>query len=108
MNVHERVGWSAARPFGRRQYDPNQPRKSRRAERIAAELTRFVSRSIFDATQLFGATQEARRSTPGMVIESDVFFISVAARRLGMHPQTLRKYERLGLVQPETESPTST
>ena len=26
--------------------------------------------------------------------------ISVAARHLGMHPQTLRKYERLGLVQP--------
>lgn len=29
-----------------------------------------------------------------------VFLISVAAERLGMHPQTLRKYERLGLVQP--------
>ena len=30
----------------------------------------------------------------------DFYFISVAARMLGMHPQTLRKYERLGLVQP--------
>ena len=30
----------------------------------------------------------------------DLFFISVAARSLGMHPQTLRKYERLGLVRP--------
>jgi len=30
----------------------------------------------------------------------DFYFISVAARILGMHPQTLRKYERLGLVQP--------
>jgi MerR family transcriptional regulator, heat shock protein HspR len=29
-----------------------------------------------------------------------VYFISMAARELGMHPQTLRKYERLGLVQP--------
>lgn len=29
-----------------------------------------------------------------------VFLISMAAERLGMHPQTLRKYERLGLVQP--------
>ena len=29
-----------------------------------------------------------------------MYFISVAARMLGMHPQTLRKYERLGLVQP--------
>jgi MerR family transcriptional regulator, heat shock protein HspR len=35
-----------------------------------------------------------------MAINDDVFFISVAARMLGMHPQTLRKYERLGLVQP--------
>lgn len=35
-----------------------------------------------------------------MSIDDDLFFISVAARMLGMHPQTLRKYERLGLVQP--------
>jgi MerR family transcriptional regulator/heat shock protein HspR len=32
--------------------------------------------------------------------EPDLFFISIAARMLKMHPQTLRKYERLGLVQP--------
>jgi MerR family transcriptional regulator, heat shock protein HspR len=30
----------------------------------------------------------------------ELIFISVAARMLRMHPQTLRKYERLGLVQP--------
>jgi|SRR5262245_8094798 len=35
-----------------------------------------------------------------MALEPDVYLISVAARMLGMHPQTLRKYERLGLVQP--------
>jgi len=35
-----------------------------------------------------------------MAVEHDLYFISVAARMLGMHPQTLRKYERLGLVQP--------
>lgn len=35
-----------------------------------------------------------------MGIQDDIYFISVAARMLGMHPQTLRKYERLGLVQP--------
>lgn len=29
-----------------------------------------------------------------------VYIISVAARILQMHPQTLRKYERLGLIQP--------
>ena len=31
---------------------------------------------------------------------AEVLFISMAARELGMHPQTLRKYERLGLVRP--------
>lgn len=35
-----------------------------------------------------------------MALQDDIYFISVAARMLGMHPQTLRKYERLGLVQP--------
>jgi MerR family transcriptional regulator/heat shock protein HspR len=35
-------------------------------------------------------------------IESDdkVLLISVAARMAGMHPQTLRQYDRMGLVQP--------
>jgi MerR family transcriptional regulator, heat shock protein HspR len=35
-----------------------------------------------------------------MALEQNLFLISVAADMLGMHPQTLRKYERLGLVQP--------
>src|SRR6476659_8472763 len=44
---------------------------------------------------IFGSTQGWN-----MGLEPDLFFISVAARMLGMHPQTLRKYERLGLIQP--------
>ncbi len=37
------------------------------------------------------------------MIENDakVLIISVAARMAGMHPQTLRQYDRLGLVQPQ-------
>ena len=35
-----------------------------------------------------------------MGLEPDLYFISMAARLLEMHPQTLRKYERLGLVRP--------
>ena len=35
-----------------------------------------------------------------MALEDDLYFISMAARLLDMHPQTLRKYERLGLVRP--------
>ena len=33
-------------------------------------------------------------------IDQELYFISMAAEMLGMHPQTLRKYERLGLIQP--------
>jgi MerR family transcriptional regulator, heat shock protein HspR len=33
-------------------------------------------------------------------MQSEGYFISMAARLLDMHPQTLRKYERLGLVRP--------
>ena len=42
---------------------------------------------------------ESARSagTPG----SRVFVISVAAQLAGMHPQTLRQYDRLGLVSPQ-------
>jgi MerR family transcriptional regulator/heat shock protein HspR len=35
-----------------------------------------------------------------MPVEQRLYFISTAAEMLGMHPQTLRKYERLGLIQP--------
>ena len=34
------------------------------------------------------------------MIQHNLYFISMAARMLDMHPQTLRKYERLGLVRP--------
>jgi MerR family transcriptional regulator/heat shock protein HspR len=33
--------------------------------------------------------------------DGKVLIISVAARMAGMHPQTLRQYDRLGLVQPQ-------
>ena len=35
-----------------------------------------------------------------MAVQEGVYVISVAARLLDMHPQTLRKYERVGLVMP--------
>jgi MerR family transcriptional regulator, heat shock protein HspR len=35
-----------------------------------------------------------------MALHDDLYLISMAAEMLGMHPQTLRKYERLGLIQP--------
>jgi MerR family transcriptional regulator, heat shock protein HspR len=35
-----------------------------------------------------------------MASQQELFLISMAAEMLGMHPQTLRKYERIGLIQP--------
>ncbi|HWP99643.1 MAG TPA: MerR family transcriptional regulator [Vicinamibacterales bacterium] len=35
-----------------------------------------------------------------MAADRELYLISMAARLLDMHPQTLRKYERLGLVRP--------
>ena len=35
-----------------------------------------------------------------MASRPQFYLISMAARELGMHPQTLRKYERVGLVKP--------
>src|SRR5881275_1239048 len=37
---------------------------------------------------------------PGVNDDTPVFVISVAATLAGMHPQTLRQYDRLGLVSP--------
>lgn len=45
------------------------------------------------------AASAANAAGPNMELEG-VYIISVAARLLEMHPQTLRKYERLGLIQP--------
>ncbi len=49
------------------------------------------------------ARNVARRAAPPEQPEvrvAGVYIISVAARLLEMHPQTLRKYERVGLVSP--------
>ena len=50
-------------------------------------------------------TEVSHPETPSSDDESvmqmeGVYIISVAARILDMHPQTLRKYERLGLIRP--------
>ena len=84
-------------------------------------MTRVVSMPIFGVTQLEGPDSGVPTSTrtpdgvihggrrhlrcprggPNtMAVEHHLYFISMAARLLDMHPQTLRKYERLGLVRP--------
>ena len=44
--------------------------------------------------------QEGIRISVEQTSDAKVLIISVAARLAGMHPQTLRQYDRLGLVQP--------
>ncbi len=46
-----------------------------------------------------GPQQESIDDEAALQMEG-VYIISVAARILDMHPQTLRKYERLGLIRP--------
>ena len=41
-----------------------------------------------------------RQLPPDVADDAPVFVISVAATLAGMHPQTLRQYDRLGLVTP--------
>lgn len=51
-----------------------------------------------EASRKLSAEPDAQ--VEGTVEFSGVYIISVAARLLEMHPQTLRKYERFGLIRP--------
>jgi MerR family transcriptional regulator/heat shock protein HspR len=51
--------------------------------------------------QTSGALPKVRVTVDPDLELSGVYIISVAARILDMHPQTLRKYERLGLINPD-------
>ncbi len=41
---------------------------------------------------------------PAFGADAPVYVISVAAELAGMHPQTLRQYDRIGLVVPQRTS----
>jgi MerR family transcriptional regulator/heat shock protein HspR len=64
------------------------------------EIVPFCSQKFYDE-----ATQDTRRSSGAAgalgVRNSDALFvISVAARLVDLHPTTLRKYERVGFLEP--------
>ena len=46
------------------------------------------------------SSMDANYTSAPQTSDDGLYVISVAARMLEMHPQTLRKYERAGLVQP--------
>lgn len=59
-----------------------------------------IAKSAATSARKSGLTTGANdEMDPALGIEG-VYIISVAARILEMHPQTLRKYERLGLINP--------
>ena len=65
--------------------------------------SRPVDTSISPASQqgAAGPQPEPSGGEDDAVLQMEgVYIISVAARILDMHPQTLRKYERLGLIRP--------
>ena len=76
---------------GQRAGVPSQPPPARPARAVLARTETAKPPGLEDRT---GAAQEQTLELEG------VYIISVAARILDMHPQTLRKYERLGLISP--------
>ncbi len=62
-----------------------------------AEESRLARAAHARADEAAGPS--AREQQPDSQVEG-VYIISVAARILDVHPQTLRKYERLGLINP--------
>ena len=60
----------------------------------------FPSSAVDEADLKVEQAYDRQGNTYGLEIRVEgVYIISVAARILEMHPQTLRKYERLGLIQ---------
>ena len=91
----------------------NNQERSRRPERARTREGDRTGLPFQFPPQLPGETDLARsrpagqggtENGPGPAAEFEVegvYIISVAARILDMHPQTLRKYERLGLINPD-------
>ena len=79
-----------------------------RDRRQPQQATRFiVRRRVVIPTERGAAPgpgipepMQRRQQEAGPPADQGLFIISVAARMLSMHPQTLRKYERVGLVTP--------
>ena len=82
------------RKTGTLQQDGSQPGARQRAANGMSQQ----ARSAAEASER--TSVDAAEEDDAIVAMEGVYIISVAARILDMHPQTLRKYERLGLVRP--------
>ena len=73
--------------------------RSRRLEAYPAPIADAPAPWSTSPGPVANGNETRAESAPAGELEG-VYIISVAARLLEMHPQTLRKYERLGLIQP--------
>ena len=90
-------------------FDPDRPSTRRsgvvnRTSAFPAGLAAALQDIIEEASRARDSSRTRARQGPatgaGRPEIDGVYIISVAARILEMHPQTLRKYERAGLVRP--------
>ena len=81
-------------------HNSEEPSNEKRGPRVESrdDLASHPPPSRPEYTELAPAKADA--SEEPMFEVQGVYIISVAARILDMHPQTLRKYERLGLINP--------
>jgi MerR family transcriptional regulator/heat shock protein HspR len=68
--------------------------------RVQPRTTRGVIEDMLFSQMAGASAPPARQQEPDEPPTEGLYIISVAARILSMHPQTLRKYERVGLVRP--------
>lgn len=76
-----------------------QNRRRPAAQSIVGVFQEMMKAQAEEAAAVASRQQAAQQAAEAQAPEG-LYIISVAARILSMHPQTLRKYERVGLVQP--------
>ena len=94
-----------SRISSRRYVDEKRWTRSEAFDRLLRDVLIESGRELVNRTETSVVpTQHASQATPTAAPRttrvSGVYIISVAARLANMHPQTLRKYERAGLVSP--------
>ncbi len=82
---------------GRRASTPGQTSTDERRALFDSVFSQIAAAAGLPAPALGGARTAGIRDSVEM---TGLYIISVAARLTEMHPQTLRKYERVGLIRP--------
>src|SRR5260370_5101299 len=75
-------------------FEVDEQRNGQQIGRVDHACSRILPRKLTRLVSTF------RLGSGSSLMDEDLYLISMAARLLGMHPQTLRKYERLGLIHP--------